>query len=456
MLLAQIRRCLEGWIPSTLATCSADGSPNITYVSQVHYVDARHLALTFQFFNKTRHNILANPQATLLVIDPLTTAQYRVALLYKRTEDSGPLFERMKAQLAGIASKSGMENVFRLRGADIYQVMDIEAVPCVQLAPPEPQRNLLFELRHSLDYLSAAQDLSELFERTLHQLTQQLGVDQAMLLLAENSAQKLYAVATQGYSQSGIGAEVPMGYGVIGTAATFRTPIRITHMASEYTYLQAMRDYLHHEQDSAALETHIPFPGLPQPHSQMAMPIVDGEKLLGVIYVESPKDEYFQFDDEDALSCLAQFLAQMMLKLQTAECLGNSTQPSTEIKQNDSAAKKPRVNEKENPVLIRYFSQNHSIFLAQDYLIKGLAGAILWRLLQLYCSEGRSHFSNRELRLDQQLKMPDIDDNLEARLILLRRRLEERCDFMRIERAGRGNFKLVLSSPIELLAIDVI
>jgi len=58
--------------------------------------------------------------------------------------------------------------------------------------------------------------------------------------------------------------------------------------------------------------------------------------------------------------------------------------------------------------------------------------------------------------LDQQLKMPDIDDNLEARLILLRRRLEERCDFMRIERAGRGNFKLVLSSPIELLAIDVI
>lgn len=465
MQLAQIRRCLEGWVPSTLATCSADGSPNITYVSQVHYVDARHLALTFQFFNKTRRNILANPQATLLVIDPVTAAQYRLALLYKRTEESGPLFERMKAQLAGIASKTGMENVFRLRGADIYQVMDIEAVPGKPLSPPEPQRNLLFELRNSIDYISSAQDLSELFERTLLKLTQQLGVDQAMLLLAETTAQKLYAVATHGYAQSGIGSEVPMGYGVIGTAAKYRTPIRITHMASEYTYLHAMREYLHNEHDSAALETRIPFPGLPQPQSQMAMPILDGDKLLGVIYVESPKDEYFDFEDEDALCCLAQFLAQLMLKLQTAECLGSSTLAKTETNQisgpdgltHKAPNKTPlclKTDNTEKSVMIRYFRQNHSVFIDQDYLIKGLAGAILWRLLQLYCTEGRNQFSNRELRLDQQLHMPDIDDNLEARLILLRRRLEERCNFMHIEKVARGNFKLALSSPIELIQMD--
>jgi adenylate cyclase len=468
MQLAQIRRCLEGWVPSALATCSADGSPNITYVSQVHYVDACHLALTFQFFNKTRRNILANPQTTLFVIDPVTTAQYRLALLYKRTEESGALFERMKAQLAGIASKTGMENVFRLRGADIYQVMDIEAVPSKLLSPPEPQRNLLFELRNSIDCISGALDLSELFERTLLKLTRQLGVDQAMILLPEANAQKLYAVATHGYSQSGIGSEVPMGYGVIGTAAKFLTPIRITHMASEYTYLHAMREYLHNEQDSAALETRIPFPGLPQPQSQMAVPILDGETLLGVIYVESLKDEYFHFEDEDALSCLAQFLAQMMVKLQTVECLGSSTLTTVEITKtnqnnvpdeftNSDTAKTSlcvNTNNAEKPVLIRYFRQNHSVFIDQDYLIKGLAGAILWRLLQLHCGEGRNQFSNRELRLDQQLQMPDIDDNLEARLILLRRRLEERCNFMHIEKVGRGNFKLVLSSRIELIQMD--
>ncbi len=130
--LDQIRICLEGLLPSMLATCGADGTPNITYVSQVHYVNPNHVALTFQFFNKTRQNILANPQATLLVIDLQTAAMYRLALLYRHTETSGPLFESMKARLAGIASSSGMENVFHLQGADVYQVMDIEAVAGMQ------------------------------------------------------------------------------------------------------------------------------------------------------------------------------------------------------------------------------------------------------------------------------------------------------------------------------------
>jgi len=46
----EIRECLEGVIPVALATCAADGTPNVTYVSQAHFVDARHIALSYQFF----------------------------------------------------------------------------------------------------------------------------------------------------------------------------------------------------------------------------------------------------------------------------------------------------------------------------------------------------------------------------------------------------------------------
>jgi hypothetical protein len=100
---------------------------------------------------------------------------------------------------------------------------------------------------------------------------------------------------------------------------------------------------------------------------------------------------------------------------------------------------------------IRYFSRDHSVFVEQDYLIKGVAGAILWRLLSLYQQQGRVQFSNRELRLDKALNLPEIDDNLETRLLLLQRRLAERCDFIQIRKTGRGSFQLEVQRALQLV-----
>ena len=97
--LHSIRPCLEGAIPAVMATCASDGTPNVAYISQVVYVDEGHVALSFQFFNKTRANILDNPHASVLVLDPVTARFYRLHLRYLRTETSGALFESMKARL---------------------------------------------------------------------------------------------------------------------------------------------------------------------------------------------------------------------------------------------------------------------------------------------------------------------------------------------------------------------
>jgi GAF domain-containing protein len=43
----------------------------------------------------------------------------------------------------------------------------------------------------------------------------------------------------------------------------------------------------------------IPYPGLAQPHSQIAIPLISAGHLLGVLFAESPLDLQFNFEDED-------------------------------------------------------------------------------------------------------------------------------------------------------------
>ncbi len=433
-----IRECLEGAIPAVIATCAADGTPNVSNLSQVQYVDSEHVALSYQFFNKTRQNVLHDPRATVLVIHPATAARYRLKLRYLRTETSGALFEKMKAKLAGIASQTGMSGVFRLLGADVYHVLEVETVPGDTLPPAPPRRNMLSALRVTAETMRTAKALDELLDRTLEVLEMQLEIHHSMVLMLD-AAGKLYTVASRGYDASGIGSEIPLGHGVIGVAARELAPIRIGHMTAEYAYGRAIRESAEQGGMAGMLETEIPLPGLPASRSQLAVPIVALERLLGVLFVESDRDLRFSYDDEDALVTVAGQLGGLMHVLQaTAE-----TDESPAAGQRAAEVSGP-------PVVVRHYSENDSVFLGDDYLIKGVAGAIFWALVGDCVNERRTAFSNRELRLDPRIRLPDVSDNLEARLILLQRRLAERDACVQIEKTGRGRFRLRLNRPLVL------
>jgi hypothetical protein len=443
-----IRPCLEGVIPAVMATCDADGTPNVTYISQVEYVDARHLALSFQFFNKTRRNVLANPVVELLVVHPATGAMFRVSARYLRTETAGALFERMKAKLAGIASHTGMSGVFRLRGADLYAVDAIEQVTVPRRPAPRSGPHRLTALRRAALRVGAASDLADLVEHLLDAVVDEFGVRHAMLLMLDAAGQRLYTVGSRGYGRSGVGSEIPLGEGVIGVAARMATAIRINHATLEYAYGRAMREGL----AAQALEREIPLPGLAEPGSQLAVPLACGAQLLGVLFVESPQELRFDLDDEDALATLAAQAAALARGFQVCAEVPDEETPAAAApaaaSPSDTAAGVGAT-----PLRVRHYAADCSVFLDDEYLIKGVAGAILWKLLDEHRRLGRTEFSNRELRLAPELRLPEVGDNLEARLLLLTRRLGDRRAPLRIERTGRGRFRLVVERPLQLSAV---
>jgi uncharacterized protein len=124
----EIKPCLQGVIPSVVVTCSADGVPNVTYISQVYWVDGERVALSFQFFNKTVRNVRQNPHARATVADPVTAALWEMDLYFDHSETDGPVFDAMDMQIEAIASMTGMAGVFKLKAADIYRVRGVRRI----------------------------------------------------------------------------------------------------------------------------------------------------------------------------------------------------------------------------------------------------------------------------------------------------------------------------------------
>lgn len=99
---------------------------------------------------------------------------------------------------------------------------------------------------------------------------------------------------------------------------------------------------------------------------------------------------------------------------------------------------------------VKYFARDHSVFVDEEYIIKGVAGAILWHLLQVQADTGRTEFTSRELRLTSAIPLPDLVDNLDARLLLLARRLEEKNCSIFLRRTGRGKLSLLTQTRLQL------
>ena len=459
--LESLTTCFQGIWPAQLFTCSRDGIPNAAYLSHVDFVDAGHVALSFQFFNKSRRNIAENPHALVFVLDPDTRQGWSLRLEYVRSETSGPLFDRMSWRIEAIASYCGLKGVFKLRAADIYRVLAIEPVAeeAGTRAPSVPERvgsaDPVFTVRALQDLaerIHGADSLETLVDAILAGLDASFGFKHSMILVPSEEKDVLVTIATRGYPENGAGAEVGFGEGIAGTVAEARKPIRISGLMRGMLYALAMHKAEKGEPRIRA-RRRIALPGLANPESQLGVPLLVRGELVGVLCLESEIPYRFHEEDRASIELLGSYLAIAIQNMQwqeraadgAADTEGDATPTvsSARDERRDAAAVRHEV---------VYYAADECVLVDGEYLIRGLPARILWRLLTTREATGRDEFTNRELRLDKTLNLPEWKDNLESRLLLLRRRLEQKCPAIRLVPRCRGRFALQVSCAVTLRA----
>lgn len=298
------------------------------------------------------------------------------------------------------------------------------------------------------DALGRCRDLDEVLTVALDGLDRHFGFPHSLLMMVDETGDRLFTIASHGYDRAGIGSEVALGVGVIGMAAAEARPLRIVNVQRMLAYARAAAP------PGAPAEREVPLPGLARAHSQLAVPAMVMGQLLGVLAVESDRLGAFGEEDEVLLGIVAHLVASAVEldRVGGRSLVDHDADAARARSAPLRRATAPAVTGQ--PAAVRFFPVDGSTFVDGEYLIKGVAGRLLWRLLRDHEDAGRTDFTNRELRLDPSLELPAFRDNLESRLVLLKRRLDERDAPVRIEKTGRGRFRLVVARALELERVD--
>lgn len=433
--LESILECFQGVFPSAVATCSADGMPNITYMSLVQYIDRDRVALSRQYFRKTAANLDENPVAQVLVVHAHTMAQYLLELEHLHTESAGALFDSVARQLEAITAHTGVAATSRLRGVDVFRV--VSCGPVRDRADPArlgPGRDQIRQLDQFVTRVTATAGRNDAVREIRASIADLFGITHSVVLVAEHGC--LYTLGDEEDS-SGAGrvkVDIRGDSGVIGVAARRREVAFVANVprAGVMGSAVARRRDAEPARPVRLLDTD-------RVRSVAAVPFGVGNELAGVLYLESEQPGFFSAQMEQLLRILGRMLAVALVAMDTSSAPSNGTDTGAAL---------------DAPLEVTYYHADDSVFVGGEYVIKGAPGRILWKLLREYVADGRVQFSNRELRLDEQLELPPGNDNLDSRLVALRRRLAGGSWGIGLERVGRGRLALHLERPLALAEVE--
>jgi len=148
----------------------------------------------------------------------------------------------------------------------------------------ENQREKLLQALLDIDREFASTiDLEELLNRILQVSREVFGFDNAIIRLLDPDASVLVTAASYGYEEAAANVRIPLGEGVMGAVAQTEKPLLVND-------LTAQNDYI---------------PGINDARSELAVPLLVNETLIGVYNVESTRPHAFSTADIPPLMILA-------------------------------------------------------------------------------------------------------------------------------------------------------
>ena len=149
--------------------------------------------------------------------------------------------------------------------------------------------------------ISSSLDLNLTLNNLLELLDKYFSFRHSMILLSETQDRFLKVFTSYGYTDQGIGAKVEVGKGIVGMVAKKKQMLRLGNITTQLRYMSGGRDITDHPEN----EIIIKLPGLPNPMSQVAIPLLVQKELVGVLSVESTELNIFKEEDEELISLLA-------------------------------------------------------------------------------------------------------------------------------------------------------
>ncbi len=256
LALADIERCFGGAIPAVVATRRP-----VVAERHLHLAGppgrCDRVALSNQFMSKTSRNLAVNPRASLLLIDPVARDEFRLSLVFERTERRGPVSiacapTSMRSRCwRTCGTCTGFAPPTSSGSSRSSRTPPTRRGPCRAISRSGVARRPSSAAWAELARRTRAGDLDTLVGTALEGLDRLLGYRHTLLLLLDEEGTGLSTIGSRGFDTQGVGAGGAARTGMIGSAAERSEPLPRRWPAPDEEVRRTIR--LSYEQNRASV-----------------------------------------------------------------------------------------------------------------------------------------------------------------------------------------------------------